>query len=302
MTTEPVADWAAARSDKWRRQLAGLEAMLAPIDQPLIEALALTGPVRIADIGCGGGATTMAVLRRAPAGSVAHGFDLSPALIEAARRRHGAHDAVAFEVADMGTMPPPELAYDRLVSRLGVMFFTDPTAAFANLRRWLVPGGRFAFAVWGPVDDNAWMTATRAAVADAIDLAPMDLRVPGPFRYGDVGLLVSLLVRGGFADVTVTDWREALPIGDRLPASDAAQFALASFSSFAELLSGAGAEAPLRAHRALTARFTAYEQERAVLMPARVHIVTGRAVERSLGRHTGGVGAPPFAETEATKS
>ena len=42
MTKEPVADWAAARSDKWRRQLAGLEAMLAPIDEPLIKALALT--------------------------------------------------------------------------------------------------------------------------------------------------------------------------------------------------------------------------------------------------------------------
>ena len=171
MTSEPVADWAAARSDKWRRQLAGLEAMLAPIDEPLIKALALNAPVRVADVGCGGGATTIEVLRRAPAGSVAHGLDLSPALIEVARRRHGAHDSsVAFEVADMGTMAPPEPSYDRLISRLGVMFFNDPPAAFANLRRWLVPGGRFAFAVWGPVDDNAWMTATRAAVAEAIDL------------------------------------------------------------------------------------------------------------------------------------
>jgi SAM-dependent methyltransferase len=280
MTREPVADWAAARSDKWRRQLAGLEAMLAPIDEPRIKALALTAPVRIADIGCGGGATTIEVWRGAPAGSVAHGLDLSPALIEVARRRQGAHDAsVAFEVADMGTMAPPEPPYDRLISRLGVMFFNDPPAAFANLRRWLVPGGRFAFAVWGPVVDNAWMTATRAAVAEAIDLAPIEPFEPGPFRYGDVVPLVSLLTRAGFADVTVTDWRQALPIGDRLPAPDAAQFALASFSSFAELLSNAGGDAPTRARRALTARFTPYEQEGAVLMPARVHIIAGRAVE-----------------------
>jgi SAM-dependent methyltransferase len=280
MTREPVADWAAARSDKWRRQLAGLEAMLAPIDEPLIKALALTAPVRIADVGCGGGATTLEVLRRAPAGSVAQGLDLSPALIEVARRRHGAHNAsVAFEVADMGTMAPPEPAYERLISRLGVMFFNEPPAAFANLRRWLVPGGRIAFAVWGPVEDNAWMTATRAAVAEAIELAPIDPSAPGPFRYGDVVSLVSLLRRAGFVDVTVTDWRQALPIGDRLPALDAAQFALASFSSFAELLSNAGGDAPIRARRALAARFTPYEQEGAVLMPARVHIITGRAVE-----------------------
>ncbi|MEO8484308.1 MAG: class I SAM-dependent methyltransferase [Acidobacteriota bacterium] len=278
MTREPIADWAAARSDKWRRQLAGLEAMLAPIDEPLIKTLALTAPVRIADVGCGGGATTMEVWRQASAGSVAHGLDLSPALIEVARRRYSAHHAsVAFEVADMGTMAPPEPSYDRLISRLGVMFFNDPPTAFANLRRWLVPGGRFAFAVWGPVVDNEWMTATRAAVAEAIDLAPIEPSAPGPFRYGDVVPLVSLLVRAGFVDVTVTDYREALPIGDRLPAADAAQFALASFASFAELLSHAGGDAPSRARRALATRFTPYEQEGAVLMPARVHIIAGRA-------------------------
>jgi SAM-dependent methyltransferase len=159
------------------------------------------------------------------------------------------------------------------------MFFNDPPAAFANLRRWLVPGGRFAFAVWGPVADNPWMTATRAAVAEAIDLAPTEPSAPGPFRYGDVAPLVSLLARAGFVDVTVTDWRQALPIGDRLSAPAAARFALASFSSFAELLSNAGGDAATRALRALAVRFTPYEQEGAVLMPARVHIITGRAVE-----------------------
>lgn len=278
MTREPVADWAAARSDKWRRQLAGLEAMLAPIDEPLINALALTEPARIADVGCGGGATTMEVLRRAPGGSVAHGLDLSPALIEVARRRHGAHHpSVAFEIADMGTMAPPEPSYDLLISRLSVMFFRDPQAAFMNLRRWLVPGGRFAFAVWGPIEDNAWMTATRAAVADAINLDPIDPCAPGPFRYGDVVPLVSLLEQAHFVDVTVTDWRRSLPIGGRLPALDAAHFALAAFSSFAELLSSAGGDATASARRALAARFIPYEHEGAVVVPARIHIITGRA-------------------------
>jgi SAM-dependent methyltransferase len=279
MTSEQVTDWAAARGDRWSRQLGGLEPMLAPIDEPLIEALALTAPVRIADVGCGSGATTMHVWRRAPAGSIAHGLDLSPTLIEIARQRRGAHDAsVAFEVADMETTAPPQPAFDRLVSRLGVMFFHDPPAAFANLQRWLVPGGRFAFAVWGPVDDNAWIMATRAAVAETLDLPPIDPSAPGPFRYGDVAPLVSLLGNAGFVDVTVTDWRQALPVGGGLPAADAAQFALASFSSFAELLSDAGGDAQARANRALTARFAPYEQEGVVVTPARVHIVTGRAV------------------------
>jgi len=278
VTGEPIVDWAAARSHKWRRQLVGLEAMLAPVDEPLINALALTAPVRIADVGCGGGATTMAALRRAPAGSIAHGLDLSSALIEVARQRYGTRETTAaFDVADMATAAPPATAYDRLVSRFGVMFFNDPAAAFTNLRRWLVPGGRFAFAVWGPLADNIWMTATREAVAEAIDLAPIDGSSAGPFRYADVRPLLFLLARAGFVDVAVTDWRRALPIGDRLPAPEAAQFALASFSSFEELLSRAGGKAPTTASLALAARFAPYEQGGVVLMPARVHIVTGRA-------------------------
>jgi SAM-dependent methyltransferase len=175
----------------------------------------------------------------------------------------------------METMAPPEQPYDRLISRLGVMFFNDPLAAFANLRRWLVRGGRFAFAVWGPVDDNPWMTATRAAVAEAIDLPPIEPSAPGPFRYGDVTPLLLLLARAGFVNVTVADWRQPLPIGSWLPAPAAAQFALASFSSFAELLSNSGSAAPTKARDMLAARFTPYEQEGVVLMPARVHIITG---------------------------
>ena len=276
MANETIADWAAARGDKWSRQLAGLEAMLAPIDEPLIRALGLTVPCRIADIGCGGGAATLEVLRRAPAGSVAHGFDLSPALIEIARRRRPASDALTrFEVADMGEAAPPDGPYDRLLSRLGVMFFTDPPTAFVNLRRWLVPGGTFAFAVWGPVADNAWMMATRAAVADVIDLAPVDPAAPGPFRYADAAALLSLLERAGFVGVTVHDWRGALPVGGRLVAADAAQFALASFSSFAEQLTDAGGDALDTAHRALTARFARSEQDGAVVMHACVHIISG---------------------------
>jgi SAM-dependent methyltransferase len=283
MIDEANPDWAAARSDKWRRQLAGLEAMLAPITEPLIRALELTAPCRVADVGCGGGAMTLEVLHRAPCGSVGHGFDLSPALIEVARRRARASDPpIRFDVADMGKAAPPGGPYERLVSRLGVMFFGDPPAAFMNLRRWLVPGGRFAFAVWGPPADNEWMTATRDAVADVIDLAPVDSAGPGPFRYADAAPLLSLLERAGFVGVQVNDWRGALPIGGGLAAADAAQFALASFSSFGEQLSDAGGDAFHKAYRTLTARLARYERDGAVVMDARVHIISGRT-ER-LGR------------------
>src|SRR4051794_976264 len=108
-------DWAGARGEKWRAQLAGMEAMLAPIDEPLIHALQLDAPYRIADLACGGGGTTLEIQRRAPAGSVVHGFDISPALVETARARVPSDPrGIAFAVADMATGPAPDAPYDRL--------------------------------------------------------------------------------------------------------------------------------------------------------------------------------------------
>src|SRR5688572_23967141 len=102
MNAGPTADdWAGARGEKWRAHLPGMEATLAPIDEPLIQALQLDRGYRIAEIGCGGGSTALAILQRAPAGSVVQGVDIAPALIEVARARSRNQAGVSFDVADV---------------------------------------------------------------------------------------------------------------------------------------------------------------------------------------------------------
>jgi SAM-dependent methyltransferase len=267
--------WAAARGDKWGAHLSGMEATLAPIDEPLFQALELDAPVRIAEVGCGGGGTAAELLRRAPAGSVVHGFDISPGLIELARARTRPDEgAIAFEVADMASATPAR-PYERLVSRFGVMFFDDPPVAFGNLVRWLEPGGRFAFAVWGPPSENLGMATVREVVARIIELPRVDPDAPGPFRYADAERLLALLERAGFAELHVREWRGALPIGGELPPEEAARFALSSFSNFSELLTEAGEEALSEAHRSLTASFAENHHDGAVRMDACVRIFTG---------------------------
>ena len=271
---QPASDWAAKRGEKWRAYLDGMEAMLEPIDEPLIRALKLDAPYRIAEIGCGGGGTTFEVLRCAPVGSVVHGFDISPALIEIARERTTSPRRVAFDLADMETAAVTD-PYDRLFSRFGIMFFSDPLAAFVNLFGWLVPGGRFAFAVWGSADVNPWEGSVRQIVSKIVDLPRPAPDSPGPFRYGEVDALVGLLRQAGYGELDVSTWRGALSIGGGLPAEDAANFALASFSSFSEMLDQAGAEARDRAHRSLSVEFSQHEDNGEVRMDACAHIVTG---------------------------
>ncbi|MDI1435802.1 class I SAM-dependent methyltransferase [Polyangium sorediatum] len=252
-----------------------MEAMLSPIDEPLIRALRLDAPVRLADIGCGGGGTTLEILRRAPKGSIVHGFDISPSLIETARARTPPDEhAISFTTADVATTPPPGPPYERLVSRFGVMFFDDAPAAFHNLASWLLPGGRFAFAVWGRPTDNPWVTTLRDVVAEFVDVPPPVPDAPGPFRYGQSDKLLTLLESAGFGEVSVSEWRGGLAIGGGLAAADAADFALAAFS-IAEAVAKAGDVVHDKARRALIKRFSNHLQDGVVRLDACVHLVTG---------------------------
>jgi SAM-dependent methyltransferase len=273
--TLAAADWATTRGEKWLAQLDGMEAMLAPVDEPLSAALRLDAPYRIADIGCGGGGATRAIANRAPEGSIVHGFDISPVLIETARSRVVGAE---FQVADAAAAAPLGPVYDRLTSRFGIMFFDDPSAAFANLSRWLAPGGRFAFAVWGPPSANPWMKVVKDTVAEIIEVPAVDPEAPGPFRYADVSKLEALLSSAGFREVEVQGWHGKLPIGGGLPAEEATDFALESFSSLADWLKTAeDRDALTKARRILLERFSERLVDGIVQMDAAVHIVVGTA-------------------------
>jgi len=274
-----IFDWATGRGEKWRDQLVAMEAMLAPVDEPLIDALKLDCAYRIADLGCGGGGTTRELLRRAPLGSSVDGFDISPPLIEAARANVQERESnIAFSLADVSQAPPPRAPYDRLLSRFGIMFYADPAGAFANLARWLAPGGRFAFAVWGRALDNPWQSMVREIAAEVVDLPKPDPAAPGPFRYAEPEILISLLDRAGLTELRVSDWHGTLAIGGGLPAAAAAEFALRS-SSIAEPVIAAGEPVFESARQALAARFARHQASGVVRLGASVLIVTGSRLE-----------------------
>ena len=124
---------------------------------------------------------TTADLARAvgPSGQVL-GLDISQGLIDTARAQKLPN--ARFEVGDATAYAFDAGRYDLLYSRFGVMFFGDPVAAFANLRRALKPAGRVAFVCWRTPQENPWgLVPLRAAMPH---LPPMER--PGPEDPGQV--------------------------------------------------------------------------------------------------------------------
>lgn len=269
------SDWSADRGDAWRDYMVPLEAMLEPINAPLDKALRLTTPFDIADIGCGGGETSVYIAENAAPGSHVTGFDISPALIEAANRKlFAGKNPVRFLNADAQLPLHGRGPFDRLVSRFGVMFFAQPELAFRNLYGWLKPGGRFAFAVWGPPAQNPWMSTVRTVLQRHIDLPDPEPDAPGPFRYQNVDQFKKLLHRSGFRDVENESWQEQLALGGGLNAIDAVEFALSAFS-IGQYLTTCDHKTTQAARADLVSVFSEFEKDDVVCMDSHVHIVTG---------------------------
>jgi len=193
-----------------------LDRLFQPLETLLVDAASAAGGKRVLDVGCGAGSTTLAVARALGPGGGCTGIDISAPLIAAATARAaaGGMTNVTFVEADAQTYTFDADSFDTVISRLGVMFFDDPVAAFANLRRAARPGAQLAFLAWRSRDQNPFMTAAeRAATAFAAELARRGDDGPGQFGFASGERVRGILEASGWSSIEVrpTDVACSLP-------------------------------------------------------------------------------------------
>lgn len=217
---QQIEFWNGEAGEKWVMQQQIMDATLQPVSNALLSsANAQSGEVAL-DVGCGCGDTSLALAR---SGLTVTGVDISEPMLAHARTRIEENQAVQFVQADASTH---DFAgnFDLILSRFGVMFFDDPTAAFANLKKHANSGGRLCFVCWQPPQLNTWVSAPMMAVKDLLpESAPMDPHAPGPFAFADVQRTQKLLEDAGWKDVKIEDLRWSMKMGE--DAEDATRFA-----------------------------------------------------------------------------
>ncbi|MBB6582842.1 class I SAM-dependent methyltransferase, partial [Ralstonia solanacearum] len=153
-SADQVGDWNGQSGERWVANQARLDALVAVFGQAAIEVAAPATGERVLDIGCGAGASSLALAARVGAAGHVLGVDISEPLIDRARALARPDTPALFQVADASSAELPEGAFDILFSRFGVMFFDDPTAAFTHMRRALRAGGRFGIGQRARRDDT----------------------------------------------------------------------------------------------------------------------------------------------------
>lgn len=196
--------WSEIAAPKWLSLGGAMEARLAPVSDAVIEEAALKQGERVLDIGCGAGLTSLEAARAVgPTGHVL-GVDIAAPMIDAARdlAKNAEMAHLDFMLGDAQTdifAPPANV----LISRFGVMFFEDPVAAFANLRRSVTPGARMVFVAWAPLQDNPHWAKPLALVEALVGPGtPRTPRAPGPLAFDDASYVLSIL-----HDFRLEEWK-----------------------------------------------------------------------------------------------
>lgn len=275
--------WDRLAGPVWVRFQAQLDRQIAPYGERVLEALAPAPGERILDVGCGCGDSSLALARAVgPEGEVVGVDPSAPMLARAeARAREAGLGNLRFLQRDAQTADLGEGRFDAVASRFGVMFFEDPHAAFANLRRALRPGGRVAFVCWQAAERNAWIAEPMAAVAPFLELPPPpEPGAPGMFSLAAPERVRGILEGAGLADVTL---REA-SLATR-PGGGDVEEAVATFlevGPVARLLQEqeAGPDVRARVEAAVRARFAAADAGDGPRFASAAWIVTARRPDR----------------------
>ncbi|MEY2443464.1 MAG: hypothetical protein QOE00_44 [Ilumatobacteraceae bacterium] len=202
MANEAMRDNWSTGAEGWVRNERIFDAAFTPFTAAIVRAADLGSARRVLDVGCGVGTLVEAAVA---AGADAVGVDISPPMVEAARRRVPTATVVTADAqtADLLAVAPGA-PFDRVVSRFGVMFFADPEAAFANIRSATAPGALLAFVCWREGEAEMFSLGLRALTARLADPPARPVPgAPGPLGLADADRIREVLTGSGWSDVTI---------------------------------------------------------------------------------------------------
>ena len=180
--------------------------------------LAGVGPgQRLLDVGCGPGALTAELARRAGAEAV-RGVEPSRSFAAAVQERLPGAD---IQVGKAEDLPFEAGTFDAALAQLVVHFMTDPVRGLQEMRRVTRPGGTVAACVWDHAGDrgplSAFWTAVRAVDPGARDESGLAGAREGDLArlFGEAGLTAieasTLTVRVRYA--SFDEWWEPYTMG-----------------------------------------------------------------------------------------
>jgi SAM-dependent methyltransferase len=199
---------AEAIAPTWERRRDDIEKVSTPVRDWMLRELRSKEGDTVLELAAGVGETGF----RAAAALGERGrlitTDLSPAMLDAARRR-GAElgvKNVTYEVMDAERLDLEADSVDGVLCRFGYMLMADQAAALAETRRVLRSGGRLALASWGVPERNPYFALIGMSLGLRGHIPPLEPPpAPGPFSMASPERTTALLEGAGFDEVVTEE-------------------------------------------------------------------------------------------------
>ena len=159
--------------------------------------------MRVLDVACGTGEPSISLAVGLHGSGEVTGIDISsePLKIAEDRAKERGLTNAKFQLADVHALPFANESFDRITSRLGVMFFTDLSRAFSEMWRVLKPGGTATLLAWGPFEQQPYFQATIGTVLRLLPGTEVPESGKKVFVFGEAGLLPHAFRNAGFTRI-----------------------------------------------------------------------------------------------------
>ena len=199
--------WDNTASHKWIKEYDSIKFRLKEVTEHFFKFLPKLDNLKILDIGCGTGETLSYLSRILDKNSKITAIDISQSMIEFAQNKLAKQlnfTQYAFIVDDAQTHTFNKNYYDLLISRFGMMFFSNPLLAFKNLYHSLKKGGQMFFCTWSGIRENDFFGIPLITLSNFLNISiPNFDDQPGPMSLSEPTLIKSLLKNSGFIDTKV---------------------------------------------------------------------------------------------------
>ena len=184
------------------------------LNQLIVAEAGIAPGEAVLDIASGSGNPAVSIaLSLAGKGSVTC-LDHACGMLETARGRAAnlGLSIMGFVAADMGALPFRDGTLDCVTCRFGIMSIDDKAGAAAEALRVLRPGGRAAYMVWGPYEQNPPFFVPRRAVAAFF--GEEEGPVPTRHSMGAPGAIRAVMEAAGFVRIDEREMRYRNEVAD----------------------------------------------------------------------------------------
>ncbi|MCH8838819.1 MAG: class I SAM-dependent methyltransferase [Candidatus Marinimicrobia bacterium] len=190
-------------ADGWRKWWPTIEASAQHVSELLVELAGVQNNHKVLDVATGIGEPAVTAAGKVGSGGQVIATDQSAGMLAIARERaaQAGLDNIEFREVDGEALNLPDESFDAVLCRWGLMFMPNVAGAIKGFRDLLVPGGKFATAVWGVPADVPALSMPMGVIKAVLNPPPPPAEAPTLFKLGTPGLLDQAFMDGG---LTVT--------------------------------------------------------------------------------------------------